>query len=153
MIRKIPSPLANCVRVIFELPACLWADRIFLVGDFNNWDMAITPFAQGRDGIWQAVMDLPVGRDYEFRYLVDGMWQTDLHADGWTANAFGSQNSIVSAILPPDVFPALSDSSLVSEKLPKLGHINRHLPPIHSTPQVVRGTPSRYFAHPAKTVN
>ena len=68
MIRKIPSPKADCVRVIFELPACIWADRIFLVGDFNEWNTAIAPFTQGRNGIWQAVVD-----DFHVRHPLAGL--------------------------------------------------------------------------------
>lgn len=26
------------VRVVFELPAHLWADQVFVVGDFNDWN-------------------------------------------------------------------------------------------------------------------
>lgn len=100
MIHKTPSPSPGHVRVIFELPACIWADRIFLVGEFNDWNTAITPFAQGRDGVWRATVDLPVGQQYQFRYLVDGSWQTDYHADGWVHNNFGSQNSIVDITQP-----------------------------------------------------
>ena len=92
MIRKLPSPKIDCVRMIFELPACIWADRIFLVGDFNQWSTSITPFVQSRDGVWRATLDLHAGREYQFRYLVDGTWQTDFHADGWADNEFGSKN-------------------------------------------------------------
>lgn len=120
MIRKLPSTQADCVRVVFELPACIWADRIFLVGDFNEWNTTITPFSQGRDGVWRASVDLPLGREYQFRYLVDGNWQTDFHADGWVANEFGSQNSIVRATLPPDAPPTAGPTSLLHEGLREL---------------------------------
>lgn len=103
MIHKMPSPRPGHVRVVFELPACIWADRIFLVGEFNEWSLQSVPFVQGRDGIWRAAVDLVAGRSYQFRYLVDGAWQTDYHADGWLDNEFGSQNSIVNATLANEV--------------------------------------------------
>ena len=115
MIHKMPSSKPGYVRVIFELPACLWADRVFLVGDFNDWDTAVTPFVQGRDGVWRAVLDLPCGREFQFRYLVDGRWQTDYHADGWVENEFGSQNSIVSTTLPADEVVEITPTSLLHE--------------------------------------
>ncbi|HRJ42468.1 MAG: isoamylase early set domain-containing protein [Caldilineaceae bacterium] len=121
MIRKTVSPKAGCVRVFFELPACVWADRIFLVGDFNDWSRSVMPFAQSRDGVWQAIVDLAAGGHYEFRYLVDGHWQTDFHADGWATNEFGSQNSIVHAVLPPETFPAIGETSLLHEALREMG--------------------------------
>lgn len=114
MIHKIPSPRPGHVRVVFELPACIWADRIYLVGDFNGWCTGTTPFIQGRDGIWRAAVDLVAGCRYQFRYLVDGTWQTDYHADGWIDNGYGSQNSVVDATLADaDVY--MAQSSLLHE--------------------------------------
>ncbi len=135
MIRKIPSPKSSCVRVIFELPACIWADHIFLVGEFNDWNVAVTPFAQNRDGVWRAVVDLLANRDYQFRYLVDGSWQTDSHADGWVANEYGSQNSIVSTAFPHDAQPIVGETSLLHEGLHESGHTFGTHQTIHPTPQ------------------
>ncbi len=42
MIRKLSSPVPGCVRVVFELPS-VWADRISIAGDFNNWSESATP--------------------------------------------------------------------------------------------------------------
>jgi hypothetical protein len=58
------------------------------------------PMRQDRNGVWQAVVDLPTGTRSEFRYLVDGQWRTDFHADGFTENQFGTQNSVIIAELP-----------------------------------------------------
>lgn len=101
MIHKFPSPKPNCVRVTFELPACIWADRIFLVGDFNEWCTTATPMHQDRDGVWRVTLDLLQGSHYEYRYLIDGDWKTDYHADGFTTNAHGSENSVVCATVAP----------------------------------------------------
>lgn len=138
MIHKLPSPKADCVRVIFELPACIWADRIFLVGDFNDWSKTVAPFAQGRDGVWRVTLDLTAGREYQFRYLVDGRWQTDFHADGWVDNEFGSKNSIVEAVLPPGAVPVPGPTSLLHEGLRESG-------PTRQTQPFRAVAPSRYF--------
>ena len=106
MIRKMAASDSNRVRVSFELPSCVWADRIYLVGDFNHWDGKATPMLQDRDGVWRAVVDLPRGGSYEFRYLIDGQWISDSHADGFAHNQFGVSNSIVHATLPVSTFPA-----------------------------------------------
>jgi hypothetical protein len=100
MIRKLASSMPGYVRILFELPSCLWADRIFLVGDFNQWNETATPMHQDRDGVWRVVIDLPQGGSYEFRYLIDGQWTSDSHADGFAQNNFGVSNSIVHAMLP-----------------------------------------------------
>lgn len=106
MIYKTLSPLPGHVRVTFELPSCIWADRIYLVGDFNQWSEQATPLRQDRDGVWRATVDLKQGTQAEFRYLIDGQWRTDFHADGEMTNTFGSQNSVVRADLPETVAPA-----------------------------------------------
>ncbi len=112
MIHKMPSPRPGYVRVVFELPSSIWADRIYLVGEFNGWSMNSTPFVQGRDGVWRVAVDLVAGRSYQFRYLVDGIWQTDYQADGWADNGFCSQNSIVDAVLQQEPIPAEEVSPL-----------------------------------------
>lgn len=80
MFVKSKSPTPGYVRITFELPACIWADKIYLTGDFNRWNQKSIPMLQGRDGVWRATLDLPVGTKHEFRYLVDGEWTTDFHA-------------------------------------------------------------------------
>lgn len=99
MIRKSRSPITGHVRVVFELPSCVWADRIYLTGDFNEWRDHDLRLQQNRSGVWQAVLDLPVGRSYQFRYVIDGQWRTDSHADGFADNGYGGQNSVVVAEL------------------------------------------------------
>ena len=113
MIYKTQSPLPDHVQVIFELPACTWADRIFLVGEFNEWNVTATPMQQDRDGVWRATLHLPCGRHYEFRYLVDGQWMTDYHADNFVTNAYGTKNSIVNATLPAELLTIERMSSQV----------------------------------------
>jgi hypothetical protein len=116
MIKKYLSPVPGHVRVVFELPSCIWADRIFLSGDFNNWRAGDIQLQQDRSGIWRAVLDLHVGRRYEFRYLIDGEWRTDFHADGQADNTFGSQNSLVIAELAESEQAGCRPSSQVSER-------------------------------------
>lgn len=115
MIHKLRSSIPGHVRVVFELPACVWADRIYLSGDFNNWSRTELPLHQDRDGVWRAALDLPAGRRYQFRYLVDGQWRTDYHADGYAPNEYGSQNSILLAETPDtelQATPALAGSNI-----------------------------------------
>lgn len=123
MIRKISTPNPTCVRVVFELPSCLWADRIYLVGDFNNWDETATPMHQERDGVWRAVLELKRGVSYEFRYLIDGQWTSDSHADGFAENRFGVSNSVVHASLPTTTF-SIADRKM-RDTLP--AHVNTHM--------------------------
>jgi hypothetical protein len=127
MIHKTKSTIPGHVRVVFELPSCIWADRIYLTGDFNNWNETDLPLRQDRNGVWQATLDLPLGKRIEFRYLIDGQWRTDSHADCFSENNFGSENSVVVADLP-DSDLALDASSLIRESLPQRPFTARVVP-------------------------
>jgi hypothetical protein len=115
MISKSFSPAPGYMRLIFELPACLWADHVFLVGDFNAWDPNATPLRQDRMGAWRAVVDLPIGRRYEFRYLIDGRWCTDFHADGTMNAPSGALNSVVDTETPLPLYHPSTGHGLIHE--------------------------------------
>jgi 1,4-alpha-glucan branching enzyme len=97
MIYKETLPDGAHVQIVFELPSSIWAERVNLVGDFNNWDTAKDEMRQSRaDGKWRVALVLPSGREYEFRYLVNGRdWHNDWRADKYRLNKFGSDNSVV----------------------------------------------------------
>ncbi len=97
MIKKEPLKQRGRVRVTFALPSILWAERINLVGEFNDWDTAATRMTCNHfDGGWKATVELEPGRRYRFRYLVDGKeWHNDWYADDHELNAYGSYDSIV----------------------------------------------------------
>jgi 1,4-alpha-glucan branching enzyme len=97
VITKEVSESGERVRVTFELPSALWADRVNVVGSFNDWDTTATPMThQGANGAWTVTVELEVGRRYAFRYLVDGSeWRNDWHADDYEENAYGSLDSVV----------------------------------------------------------
>jgi 1,4-alpha-glucan branching enzyme len=83
-------------RVTFTLPDSVWADRVYLVGDFNQWSRTSHPFQRDRDGEWSITVDLDLGQAYQFRYLrdTDG-WMNDYQADGYAATQSGNHNFLV----------------------------------------------------------
>jgi len=97
MIHKsvVQTRKGKVARVTFSLPDSVWADTIYLVGDFNGWNNTSHPFAVGRDGAWSITVDLELNREYQFRYLRDGEWMNDNRADGYVENPYGSDNFIV----------------------------------------------------------
>ena len=97
MINKEPRKESNLVRVTFELPSTMWAERVNLVGEFNEWDTTATAMTRNRgDANWKATIELEAGRSYRFRYLVDGKeWLNDWHADDHVENPYGSYDSVV----------------------------------------------------------
>ena len=97
MIRREPAGKQGFIRVTFELPSNMWAERVNLVGEFNDWDTAATPMRRNRsDANWKATLELEIGKHYRFRYLIDGKeWLNDWHADDHVENPYGSYDSVV----------------------------------------------------------
>ncbi len=85
------------VRVIFRLPHNTFADRISVVGEFNDWDCTATPMNHRHsDAEWVATVILQAGQRYRFRYLLDGKeWLNDWYADDYEENAYGTSDSVV----------------------------------------------------------
>ncbi|MGD8791608.1 MAG: isoamylase early set domain-containing protein [Anaerolineae bacterium] len=97
MITKEAAPQRRLIRVTFELPPTIWANRVNLVGEFNAWDTAATPLHQRRaDASWRVTLELQPDRRYRFRYLIDGKeWLNDWHADDYVENPYGSYDSVL----------------------------------------------------------
>ncbi|MFQ5858484.1 MAG: isoamylase early set domain-containing protein [Anaerolineae bacterium] len=104
MIYKEPSDKPGKVRVSFELPSVIWADRVHLCGDFNDWSETAMPLHQSRDdGAWRVTIELDAGQCYQFRYLVNGTeWHNDWNADSYVPNIHGGDNSVVDTTLEED---------------------------------------------------
>ena len=88
---------SGMVRVTFRVSHEIWADRIALVGEFNDWDAHLHLLRQTRaDGEWHISLELEAGRSYCFRYLVNGKeWMDDDRADSYRPNAYGGFDSVV----------------------------------------------------------
>ncbi len=73
------------------------AGKVYLVGDFNNWNESADELKPLKDGSFSQTLELESGREYQFRYLVDGKtWVNDEEADGYIASGLGdSQNAII----------------------------------------------------------
>ncbi|MEZ5042365.1 MAG: isoamylase early set domain-containing protein [Saprospiraceae bacterium] len=85
----------------FPVEAAPEATTIAIVGEFNNWNVekAIPMKIQKKDGIFKAIVELESGKEYQFRYLIDGQtWENDLQADGYAPTPFGVENSVISAL-------------------------------------------------------
>ncbi len=95
MIRKTPLKGGRSCRVTFSL-AGEGLRRAFVVGDFNDWDKQKNPLEARKDGSLSTSVVLKTGREYRFRYYLDGdRWQNDETADALVANPFGSEDGIL----------------------------------------------------------
>ncbi len=85
-------------KVTFSLPkkATMGATNVKLVGEFNEWNTNKAVMMKPGKTNFEAVVELPVGRDYQFRYLInDTVWENDWNADNYVATPFGVDNSVV----------------------------------------------------------
>jgi len=72
------------------------SQNVTIVGDFNNWDVSMSPMTRLANGDFVITMDLESRRTYRFRYLIDGhRWENDLYADIFVRNNYGSKDSVV----------------------------------------------------------
>ncbi len=70
------------------------AKKVELGGDFNNWKANKTPLTKDATGNWKTSLKLKGGR-YQYRYLVDGVWQNAQEPVECVPNAFGSWNCVI----------------------------------------------------------
>jgi Carbohydrate-binding module 48 (Isoamylase N-terminal domain) len=91
MIRKtyVQTEAGLAVRVTFTLPRTIWADAIYLVGEFNDWQTKSHALRQDQTGAWTLSVDLAPNRAYPFFYSCTGQWMTDNHADGYVWDTSG----------------------------------------------------------------
>ena len=69
------------------------AGRVFLVGDFNNWNVDNLPLKKANKRTWEVSIALSPGR-YEYRFWGDGVWYDNPNAPERVENPFGSQNCV-----------------------------------------------------------
>ena len=73
------------------------ATTVNIAGDFNSWSSTDTPLKQGKDGSFSVKIPLEVGKEYQFRYLLDGYkWENDWEADKYIPAPYSNaDNSVV----------------------------------------------------------
>lgn len=70
------------------------AKAVYLVGTFNRWNPARKRMVKVKDGSFRAKMSLPPG-EYHYKFVVDGAWIEDSHAERQVENEHGTLNSVV----------------------------------------------------------
>ena len=82
-------------KVTFSI-ATKTAQEAAVVGDFNNWDPSLGALSKLKNGTFKGVFDLEKSADYEFKYLIDGIYSNEPEADAYRWNAFaGTENSVI----------------------------------------------------------
>lgn len=86
--RRVPE------GVLFALEAPN-ADSVRVTGEFTNWSReGRTMDRDSEDGLWKLVVDIPPG-EYEYRFIVDGVWIRDPNNKDYIRNEFGQENSLL----------------------------------------------------------
>lgn len=99
MIKKQFLKTKPVCKTTFTFPAeaAPEAKTVEILGDFNNWKEGVKMKKQ-KNGIFKATVNLETGKEYQFRYLIDGeTWENDSEADKYVPTPFGAENSVVVA--------------------------------------------------------
>lgn len=97
IVKQFLKSKAVC-KVTFELAAGqVEGKQVALVGEFNDWNSYDTLFKKQKNGNFRAILELPVGKELQFRYLIDGQnWLNDETADKYVPSGVSSDlNSVV----------------------------------------------------------
>lgn len=102
MIKKQFLKSKPVCKATFSLPinAAPEAKSVKIVGEFNNWDANNgIEMKKQKNGIFKATIELETGKEYQFRYLIDGeSWENDWEADKYISTPFGTENSVIDAL-------------------------------------------------------
>lgn len=91
--KKTAPPKNPGRKVSFTLDAPQ-ATEVILMGDFNQWNPQKHPMKRGSDGKWQKSVMLAPGQ-YQYKFLVDGIWRRDPANERVCTNSFGTMNNVV----------------------------------------------------------
>ncbi len=83
---------AKTKKVQFEFlaPEAL---KVYLAGDFNDWDTSANAMKKDKKGLWKTTVSLKPGR-YEYRFFKDGGWENDPACCDCVPNEFGTMNCV-----------------------------------------------------------
>ena len=90
---KVKQTFLDKGRVFFSHQAEATA-KVFVVGSFNDWDPEADPMVyDSATKCFTKELKLKRG-EYEYKFVVDGAWTMDNDNPRFTANDFGTLNSI-----------------------------------------------------------
>lgn len=93
------------------------AQQVFLVGDFNRWQLGQLAMRREEDGRWRASLRLPPGT-YHFRYVADGLWYVDFASFGIERGPHG-HNSVLYIRGGPPACAAANAQALEPRRCPR----------------------------------
>lgn len=92
MLEKVASGTdRRRVSIVVKAPG---ATDVRVTGDFTHWRKPGIRLNDDGNGHWRAVLPLDPG-EYQYRLVIDGVWQDHEDATERVANPFGSENCVL----------------------------------------------------------
>jgi 1,4-alpha-glucan branching enzyme len=93
-----PAADRHPARLIPFVVAAPAAERVAIVGDFNDWDPQATPLTRLSGTAWGVVVKLAPGR-YRYAFVLDGArWIADPGAPRAGGDDFGVESSVATVL-------------------------------------------------------
>lgn len=75
-------------------------EKVQLVGDFNGWNVKkAIDLKKQKNGTFKTTVDLETEKEYQFKYLFDGVkWENDAEADKYVNNGVSAEDNFVVAL-------------------------------------------------------
>ncbi|MGV3771623.1 MAG: glycoside hydrolase family 13 [Verrucomicrobiales bacterium] len=70
------------------------AQKVSIIGDFNEWNPEANPMSQAPDGGWHATISLTHGH-HQYLFVIDGLAYLDPRAQGTSKNEHYEKVSII----------------------------------------------------------
>jgi len=86
-----PQPELKKTEFFLEAPSAV---SVKLAAEFTEWEKFPLDMMKYDDGVWCIFVPLPPG-SYCYRFIVDGKWCDDPHANQHEPNPFGTTNAVV----------------------------------------------------------
>jgi 1,4-alpha-glucan branching enzyme len=100
----VDADTPQTVSVRFTLSSDVHAKSASVVGAFNDWNPNVDAMSRATpDAALSCSIDIPGGRRYQYRFLLDGdRWTNDPHAHDYVPNEYGGHDSVLDLTARPD---------------------------------------------------
>lgn len=96
MVSKEFTPTGKSCKVTFSISNNPQIEQASVLGDFNDWNQDAGEMKKKKDGTFSLTISLKPGKEYHFRYLLNGVeWTNDADVDYLVDNQFGSQDGVI----------------------------------------------------------
>ena len=95
-VKKCAAKKATVKNVTFTIHAEK-GKAVYVAGEFNKWNPTAKKMAyKAKSGIYAATVKLEAGKDYQYKFVIDGTWCADPENTNAVPNDQGTFNSVIS---------------------------------------------------------